>query len=163
MQRVRKLRGRPLDKGLLVASAVLALGLTLVGFAFVSAQTGGDADGLPEQIEFISPGVGDRVLRQSSITVDLMSGHSGRLIIDGMEIEVVEVTAAEEVQPGQVVGEDILVTRFDPGSRILTYQPQEGAPIAAFATGLHEVKVIYWDDREPDRARSFTWQFRVTA
>ncbi len=154
---------RPLDRGLLVASMLLALGLGLVVTAFATASTGRDSDGLPDPIELVSPGPGDNVLRQTAVSVDLMAGHSGRLVIDGVELETVEVTATAEVEPGQDVGEDILVTRFDPGSRILTYQPQEGALIASFATGVHEVKVIYWNNAEPERARSFTWQFRVTA
>lgn len=142
---------------------VFALGLGLIVTAFASATTGRESDGLPEPIELISPGTGDRVLRQSSVTVDLIAGHSGRLVIDGVELETVEVAAEADVIPGQDVGDDIRVTRFDPGSRILTYQPQEGAPIASFATGTHEVTVIYWNDADPDRARSFTWQFLVTA
>jgi hypothetical protein len=154
---------RPLDKALLTASFVFALGLALIGFAFASAETGRDAQGLPEAIDLIAPESGDEVLRQSSVVADLAPGFEGRLIIDQRELETQVIAIEQEVEPGQQLNQDVLVTRFDPGSGTLTYQPQEGAPIESFAAGTHEVTVIYWPITDPDAARSFTWQFRVTA
>lgn len=154
---------RKIDRGLLVASLVLAAGLTMVGFAFATAETGRDAQGLPESIDLISPEQGDEVLRQTAVTADLAPGYEGQLVIDGRVIPVETISPQAEVEPGQDVGDDILVTRFDPGSGTLTYQPQEGAEIESFATGTHQVELIYWQRIEPDRKRSFTWQFRVTA
>ena len=154
---------RPIDKGLLVASAVIALGLGLIALAFASATTGRAALGLPDPVERISPGKGDSVLRQAEIVADLAPGYTGRLVIDRKAIEVVEVAAAVNVRPGQQVNQGVLVTKFDPGSNTLTYQPQEGAPIASFATGPHEVTVFYWKLTDPADVRSFTWQFSVTA
>ncbi|MEZ5218986.1 MAG: hypothetical protein R2715_20955 [Ilumatobacteraceae bacterium] len=154
---------RPIDRKLLLASVGLAIGVALIVFAFTSSVTGNEAQGLPDAIENIAPQRDDEVLRQSQVLADLAAGYSGRLIIDGKELEVVEVQATPDVRPGEDVGSDILVTRFDTGTRILTYQPREGAPIASFATGVHQVTVIYWPIAEPERTRSFTWQFRVTA
>jgi hypothetical protein len=154
---------RPIDKGLLVASMALALGLFLVVFALNSATTGRAALGLPEAIDAISPAKNDEVLRQTAVVADLAPGYEGKLIIDRREIEVQTVAAETNVQPNQQVNQDILVTKFDPGSGTLTFQPQEGAPIEAFATGTHEVKVIYWRLADPTQTRSYTWQFKVTA
>lgn len=160
---VRARPRRRIDKGLLVASLVLALGVTLIAVAFATATTGRDALGLPEAIDRIDPEMGDEVLRQSSVVADLAAGYEGRLIIDKRELEVQTITVDQEVEPGQTVNQGVLVTRFDPGSGTLTYQPQEGAPIESFATGTHEVTVIYWKAIDPTNARSFTWQFKVTA
>lgn len=154
---------RKIDKGLLVASAVFAVGLTMVGFAFAVSSTGREAQGLPVAIDLISPEQDDEVLRQTSVVADLAPTYEGQLIIDGKAIEVVTVAAAAEAQPGQDLNEDVLVTRFDPGSGTLTYQPQQGAVIESFATGTHEVQVVYWLKIDPSTKRSFTWQFKVTA
>lgn len=154
---------RPIDRGLLLASMGLALGIGAIGFAFSSAVTGKASTGLPEAIENIAPQRDDDVLRQAQIMVDLAAGYAGRLVIDNREIDVVEVAAVEVAGQSDEVNQDVLVTRFDPGSRILTYQPQEGAPITSFAAGIHQVVAIYWPVASPEEARSFTWQFRVTA
>lgn len=154
---------RPIDPKLMLASFGLAVGLALIVFGFGSARTGHDATGLPPEVELIFPQPGDRVLRQTSVLADLIPGYTGKLIIDDQDIGVVEVQAAEKVQPGQEVNGGIVVTKFDLGSNTLTYEPQQGAPIAQFAPGPHRVKLVYWRiDLGPDSARSHTWEFNVT-
>ena len=146
----------------LLVSAGLALGVFLIAFGFATARTGRDAQGLPDEIESIAPAKGDQVLRQSTIEVDLIAGYRGVLVIDGQELPVVDLESSATVEPGQSLNADIKTTKFEPGNNTLTYQPQEGAPIAQFATGLHQVQVIYWkivDGRQA--SHSYTWQFEV--
>ena len=146
----------------LLVSAGLAIGLFLIIYGFATARTGRDAQGLPDEIESIAPAKGDQVLRQSTIEVDLIAGYRGVLVIDGQELPVVDLESSATVEPGQSINSDVKTTKFEPGNNTLTYQPQEGAPIAQFATGLHEVKVIYWKIEEGREAsRSYTWQFEV--
>ncbi len=156
---------RPIDRALLVASAAVAIGIGLIVFAFTTATTGRDATGLPDALETISPEDGDEVLRQTAVVVDLLGGYTGELIIDRQTIPVRSVALTDDsIVPGQEVGADILVTSFDPGSATLTFQPRQGAPIESFATGTHQVTVVYWPQTQGrDAARSFTWQFKVTA
>jgi hypothetical protein len=154
---------RPIDRPMLLASLGLALGMMLIVYGFTTVQTGNESIGLPKEIQLISPQPDDRVLRQSPVSADLETGYTGKLVIDDTEIEVVEVTANAANRPGQPPADQILTTRFDPGSNTLTYQPADGAPIAQFAPGRHRVKLIYWRiDLGPESARTHTWDFNVT-
>ena len=146
----------------LLVSAGLAIGVVLIVFGFASARTGREAQGLPDEIESITPAKGDQVLRQSTIEVDLIAGYRGVLVIDGQELPVVDLESSATVEPGQSLNADIKTTKFEPGNNTLTYQPEEGAPIAQFASGLHQVQVIYWKIEDGrDASRSYTWQFEV--
>ncbi len=154
---------RPIDRPLLLASFGLAVGLVLIIFGFTTVQTGTEVAGLPQEVQLISPQPDDRVLRQSPVTADLVTGYQGQLIIDGKELTVVEVAPLVNPQAGSTAASEVLATRFDPGSNTLTYQPAEGAEIAQFAPGKHRVKLVYWRiDLGPDTARTFTWDFNVT-
>jgi hypothetical protein len=156
---------RPIDRTKLLVSAGFALGFVLVIAGLLSATTGRSALGLPKEVEQISPGRGDSVLRQSEVMADLVPGYTGELVIDGQTLPVVEV-GTTLVDPGQVASQDVeipLSTRFDSGSNVLRYLPQEGAPIERFDPGPHEVKVVYWPiDEGRDAALSYTWQFDVS-
>ena len=121
------------------------------------------ADAVPAEVELVFPQPGDRVLRQTSVMADLIPGYTGKLIIDDQDIGVVEVQAADKVQPGQEVNGGIVVTKFDLGSNTLTYEPKQGGPIAQFAPGPHRVTLVYWRiDLGPDSSRSHTWEFNIT-
>ncbi len=156
---------RPIDRALLIASAAIAIGVGLIVYAFSVAVTGREATGLPPEIEAVSPQPGDRVLRQAEIVVDLAGGYTGELTIDRVALPTESIALTnDQIEPGQDVGGDILVTRFDPGNATLSFQPQQGAPIESFATGTHQVSVVYWPLTDGRRAaRSYTWQFTVTA
>jgi hypothetical protein len=155
-------RRRHLDKTNLLISAGFALGLALILAGLMSATTGRDAQGLPDEIERISPGKGDSVLRQTEILADLIPGYEGELVIDGQTLPVEEVVAESDPKPGESAAAGALTTTFDPGSNVLRYLPQDGAPIAQFAQGTHEVKVVYWRiDEGRAKALSYTWQFKV--
>lgn len=163
----RRGRWRPRDRGLFVASLAIAAGLLIVGYGVIVSVTGDEATDLPDEIESISP-VPDAVqtLSQSNVVVDLVDLHEGVLVIDGVEIETVnlgelEGVGAVEVEPGRQV-ELPPVTVYDPGNATLTYTPTEGGPIDEFETGLHRVQVLYWRaDQGRQRASSYTWTFNV--
>ena len=63
-----------LDKQLLFASVGIGIGLTLMILGFNTGLTGRDASNLPDEIEAISPGDNERVLRQSQVIVDFVDG-----------------------------------------------------------------------------------------
>jgi hypothetical protein len=159
-------RTRRVDPALAVASLLIAGLLVLIVLGFNAAVTGRDAMNLPEAIESIDPGDGDRVLRQTRLFVDFATGYEGTMLVNGVEIPVVridELTAADGTapQPGeQVVLPPVAI--YDPGNATLVFQPTEGAPIESLSQGTHEVTVVYWrieDGRE--RSRQFSWTFRV--
>lgn len=157
-----RVRARKIDKQLLLASFGIACGLTLVIFGFNTGLTGRDATGLPDAIESISPGDGERVLRQSQVIVDFVDGYMAKMFIDGVELPTTrldEISAGIELKPGAQI--DLPPTAiFDPGNYTISYLPQDGAPIEVFEQGEHVGRVLYWLVEEGEgRARSYTWTF----
>jgi hypothetical protein len=155
---------RRIDRGLLLASAGIAVGLVLVGIGIAVSVTGDEATKLPDEIESIAP-VPDavQVLSQSSVFVDLVTSYTGVLVIDGVEIETIDLSEVDSsgVEPGQQV--DIPnATVYEPGNATLSYTPSEGAPIETFEPGVHRVQVIYWRPEEGrSRAGLYSWTFNV--
>lgn len=159
-------RKRRLDPKTAVASVVIAAFVVLIVVGFSAAVTGRDAMRLPEAIQSIDPGDGDRVLRQTRVFVDLVTGYEAVLIVNGIEIPTVridELSAADGTAP--LPGEQVVlppVAIYDPGNATIVFQPAPGAPVESLSQGIHEATVIYWRvDESRERARQFSWSFRV--
>ncbi|HSM67375.1 MAG TPA: hypothetical protein VK860_13790 [Ilumatobacteraceae bacterium] len=158
---------RSLDRGLLIASLVIASGIMLIVFGVFSAQTGDDGIDRPEAIESVQPVENAiQVLQQDQIIVDLQAGYEGRLVVDGVELPTTiigqsDVDPSAQVEPGQQI--DLPTTAvFDPGNAVLSFQPVDGALIETFTEGEHEVTVFFWRVEDgPDQARAYTWTFNV--
>ena len=158
---------RRLDRGLLIASLVIACGLALVIFGLATALTGDDGIDRPEAIESVQPVENSvQVLQQERVIVDLLPGYEARLIIDGIELPTTtigqsDVDPSVQSQPGQQV--DLPTTAvFDPGNAVISFQPVEGALIEAFTQGIHEARVIFWRIEDgPEQALSYRWEFNV--
>ncbi|HSP28180.1 MAG TPA: hypothetical protein VLN74_06490 [Ilumatobacteraceae bacterium] len=158
---------RRIDRGLLIASLVIAVGLVLVVFAMTTALTGNDGIDRPEAIESIQPVENAvQVLQQERVVVDLLAGYEARLIIDGIELPTTvigqsDVDPFEQPAPGQQV-ELPTTAVFDPGNAVISFQPVEGALIESFTEGIHEVRIIYWRIEDgPEQALSYRWEFNV--
>lgn len=157
----RARRRRRIDRGLLIASLVIAGGLVLIIWGFLTAVTGDEGIDRPDAIESLSP-VEDsvQVLQQDRVVVDLEFGYEARLVIDGIELPVT-LLGRLEAEPGQQLPIPPTAV-FDPGNAIISFQPTEGAPIEEFTQGRHEATVIFWRTEEgPDTARSYSWSFDV--
>lgn len=155
---------RRVDKTLVVVIALLGLGSLLVVRGLLTGITGDDRAPLPPLIESVDPVPESvQVLSQSSVFVDLATGHTGVLVIDGVELETVDLD--ELVQPDASPGQQVdlpPVTIYEPGNATLTFTPNAAAPISQFSEGRHTAEVIYWrieDGRQ--RARTFSWTFDV--
>lgn len=151
-----------LDKQLLLASIGIAAGLTLMILGFNTGLTGREASNIPEEIEGISPGDDERVLRQSQVIVDFVEGFNAKLFIDGIELPTTrldEISEGRQIQPGAQI--DLPPTAiFDPGNYTISYLPQEGAPIEEFTQGEHIGRVMFWPIEEGEsKARSYSWTF----
>ena len=158
---------RRLDRGLLIASLVIACGLALVVFGLTTALTGDDGIDRPKAIESVQPVENAvQVLQQERVIVDLLPGYQARLIIDGVELSTTaigqsDVDPSVQAQPGQQV--DLPTTAvFDPGNAVISFQPVEGALIESFTQGIHEARVIFWRIEDgPEQALSYRWEFNV--
>ena len=148
---------------LLVASFIIAACLVAVGVGISIAVTGTEREALPEAIEEISPSrSASQVPSQTQVFVDLQPGFTGVLVIDGLELETVNL---DEVRGNAKPGQQITLpptTIFEPGNATLTFDPSPESTISEFSQGEHIVKVIYWKLLEGrSRARSYTWSFTV--
>jgi len=160
-------RRRKVDRGLLIASLVIACGIVLIAWGFTVAVTGDDGIDRPDAIESLQPVENAvQVLQQERIVVDLQAGYEARLIIDGVELPTTvigqsDVDPNEQAEPGQQI--DIPPTAvFDPGNAVISFQPVEGAPVESFEQGTHEATVIFWRTIDgPEKARSYSWSFEV--
>lgn len=155
---------RRVDKTVIIVSLLVALGMVLVIRGLLVGITGDERNNLPDLVERVDP-VPEAVqaLSQSNVFVDLAAGFTGVLVIDGIEIETVNVDelGSVTVEPGQQI--DLPpVTIYEPGNATLTFSPSDDAPISSFDSGDHQAEVIYWrieDGRQ--RARTYTWTFTV--
>lgn len=146
---------------LLLASLGIAICLVAIGVGVSMAVTGTDRYGLPEAIENIDPVRGaPQVPQQTEVFVDLLPGYEGVLVIDGLELETVNLDDLA-AQPGR---ELVLppTTIYEKGNATLTFNPSENSEISEFSQGEHLVKVIFWKTIEGrSRARSYSWTFTV--
>ncbi|MSX21065.1 MAG: hypothetical protein F2673_07385 [Actinobacteria bacterium] len=150
-------------------SAVLSLGIAFVIAGVFGSVTGRDQSRLPEEIEQLQPALGDKVLNQANIVVDLAPGYTGRLIVDDLVLRTVSTAESEPrgnagSAPTTTIAFDPDTVRFDAGTNTLGYQPRPGGAIERFAVGRHLIKVIYWKLTESEvNSFSFTWYFDVSA
>jgi hypothetical protein len=158
---------RRIDRGLLIASLMIAVGIILVVYGVTTALTGSDGIDRPDAIESVQPVENAvQVLQQERVVVDLQPGYEARLVIDGVELPTAvigqtDVDPADQPEPGQQV-ELPTTAVFDPGNNVVSFQPVEGALIESFAQGTHEVQVIYWKIEDgPEQALSYRWEFEV--
>ncbi len=148
---------------LLIACLIIAVSLVAIGIGISIAVTGVDRQGLPSEIEEVSPPrAASQVPAQTQVFVDLQSGFTGVLIIDGLELETINL---DEVRSSGKPGQEVKVpptTIFEPGNATLTFDPSPESTINEFSQGEHVVKVIFWKIIEGrGRARSYTWSFTV--
>jgi hypothetical protein len=156
---------RRIDKGLLGLSLLIAVGLVFVGRGLAVSITGDERAKLPETIERVDPvPEAVQVPNQTSLFVDLESGYTGVLVIDGTELPTVDIDDLAEqfsAEPGQQI-ELPATTIYEGGNATLTFTPSDEALITGFDTGLHRAQVIYWRVEESrQRPRTYSWTFTV--
>lgn len=152
---------RRLDRGLLLASLGIAIGVVAIVFAFVTADSGVDED-LPEGIDSVSPlPAAPQVLAQTQVIADLAENYLGELTIDGVVLDTVRLDeiGSLEVEPGAQIDVPPGAV-YEPGNATLTFTPSEDAPIERFESGRHQVTLLYWPIEEGrDAARTYVWYF----
>lgn len=160
----RRFAGRRIDWTVVAACLVLTVGVAIVVSGVLKGVTGDERAGLPAAVESVTPvPEATQTLSQTSVIVDLLPEHYGRLTIDGAEIETINI--ADVVTGPAEAGSQVQLpkaTIYEPGNATLTFTPTAGAPIEEFATGRHTVKLTYWRLEDgPAKARTYTWTFDV--
>ncbi len=157
------LRFRRPDPTLFIASAIIAVCVVAMGYALDLAVTGDEGTKLPAAVEKIEPvRAATQVPAQTEVFVDLLPGYTGVLVIDGLELETVNLDELRsQTKPGQQI--DVPPTTvYEPGNATLTFNPAEGSAISSFTQGEHVVEVIYWKVTEGRaQAHTFSWTFTV--
>lgn len=154
---------KKVDYKLLIMSIGISVGLVFFVLGMRIGLTGRDATNLPAAIEQISPGEGERVLRQSQIIVDFTEGYTATLTIDGIELPTTRldelVANGKQTTPGAQI-ELPATAIYDPGNYIISYLPQQGGPITQLAQGKHSGSVRFWLIKEgKDKFRTYSWTF----
>jgi hypothetical protein len=98
------------------------------------------------EIAQVKPGPGSIASPQDDIEVQLRSGLTGVLVIDGQRIP-----------------EDQL--EIDPATSRIVFRPGEDKEFETFEAGDHQATVLYWKQtgNEPASPDNFTWSFRIAA
>ena len=116
-----------------MASFTIALCIVAIGLALSLAVTGDEGADLPGQIERVEPVSGaTQTPAQTSVLVDLAAGYEGVLVIDGLELETVNLSdLRDETTPGQQVTLPP-TTVYEPGNATLTFDPSPNSTITTF-------------------------------
>ena len=156
---------RRIDKQTLFVSVGVGIGLMMVILGFQSATTGRDSQRLPAAIERMSPGPGDQVVQQAQISVDFVEGYEAALTIDGIALATTRLDELSDPANVPKPGAQVELPPnaiYDPGNYIISFTPQEGAPIEVFTQGKHTATVRYWKTVDGEaKAKSFTWEFEA--
>jgi hypothetical protein len=150
---------RRFDPTRLLISLGLAAGVVLVVWGFATARTGDAAVEISDAaIENVYPKPGDIVLRQSEIKIDLVNGYRGYLVVNNQEIPVSDL-----VSTGGGPATPTFDAVYDPALSTVSFTPKQGATIENLPPDRNTVTAVYWKlDEGPERARSFTWSFKVS-
>jgi hypothetical protein len=157
------------QRRLLMCCLVIAAGIVLIVLGFMSSVTGRKALALPDTIENIDPVRGAvRVPAQTEVFVDLQSGYTGVLVIDGIELQTVDPNDPNDplAPPAPAPGQQVTLpptTIYERGNATLTFVPSKGARIESFVQGNHTATVLFWKvvGGSRQRASSYTWTFSV--
>ena len=127
-------------RAVFVGLSLALVTVVALGIAFGSPDRPGPER--PPQIEAVSPAPGETVVRQTRIEVDLLTGYTIDLFVDGFLIPIEELFFVE-------------------GTGVYSWQPGSDRVITGLSPGHHEV-LIRWRTLSglPDEGE-YSWTFRV--
>lgn len=152
---------RKMDRGLLIASLVIAGGLVLIAWGLIGAVTGDEGVDRPDAIQSLSPVENAvQVLQQERVFVDLDFGYEAELEVDGILLPTTRIGEIE-LEPGEQINLPPTAI-FDAGNSVISFQPVEGALVESLSAGRHQVRVVFWKVEEGrEFAQSYVWSFDV--
>jgi len=124
-----------------IVIGVLLLGIVGFSVLYFVKSPGDSSKPLAGVIESINPQDGDKTLQNGQITVDLLTGWTGRFTIDQKEIPDNQVVKVPE-------------------QGLLTFQPGKGKALEYFPAGQNCVIFTYWQVATgPDSSFTKNWCF----
>lgn len=130
------------------AAAVLAVAITLFGFAFWAYDSGEDDPVLEGSddavVERLIPRRNAQVPQQSTVGIDLVTGWDGVLVVEGVEIPADQLVRTPEIG-------------------LVEFTPGEGRAVEELAAGQNCVTAVIWSLRDGRGVadRSIPWCFEV--
>lgn len=122
--------------------ALLGLVFAALIAATVLLAPQGREEPLPDVVQRIEPARDATVLRQTAIEIDLASGYTLELFVDGLRIPLDEIDTTPEIS-------------------LFVWRPGAGRSLTEWAPGIHTV-LMTWDTvaglPDPGELR---WRFRV--
>jgi hypothetical protein len=106
----------------IIVLLLLVAGSAVFGLTRLSSEPSQPLDSI---IESRQPNDGEKILQQSQITIDLLSGWDGKLTIDGIPIP-----------------DDQLIKVREQG--IIRFQPAKGKALEYFPAGQNCITFTYW-------------------
>jgi hypothetical protein len=130
-----------------VATLVLAAAIAAFVLAYLSFQEGEDdpmlTTGTSEIVETLIPRRNSQVPQQASVGIDLVSGWTGTLLVNGVEIPQDELTLTPELA-------------------LIEFSPGDGRAVEELATGRNCVTAVVWPIAQGrGSAEQIPWCFDV--
>jgi hypothetical protein len=133
----------------IVAAVVLATAIAAFVGAYLSFNEGGDdpvlrSGGQDEYVEALIPDRNSQVPQQAPIGVDLVTGWTGVLVVNGVEIPEDELNITQELG-------------------LVEFTPADGRTVERLEGGQNCVTAIVWplSEGRDQGSRSVTWCFEV--
>lgn len=119
---------------------MVAFGIALLVLA-VFLRDVEELQAVDEVIESVSPGNGDEVLAQSSVSIDLAEGYFAELTINGIKIPEAELRRIDALNS-------------------VEFQPGEGRSMERLKPDVNCANALYWPLAQGrSAARSYRWCF----
>ncbi len=126
----------------LIYAGLAALVVAVVALAIAFAPEGESTE-IPPPIEALFPRPNERVIRQTSIDVDLEVGYEAEIFVDGIAIPEREIS-------------------FVDATGVYRWSPRpDSVVMTAWSPGDHVVRVEWTRIVDTPRSGTFEWTFRV--
>lgn len=127
----------------LVILGLLATAAALFAIVVIVERGKPENNGLPIAIQSVSPAQGDEVLSQVDIVVDLATGYTGELELNGMAIPEAELQRVD-------------------GLNLFSYRPGPGKQVETLLPDQNCARVTAWQiSSGPEQTQIYTWCFNT--
>ena len=146
-------------KVLPVVGILAGLSIFVIGFVVANTDTEEPLVVSNPAIDAVTPLPGAEVLRQSQVGIDLASGWTAELVINGVPIPPDQVNVLRNPEAPDQDAEQ--VGTFDRTINRFLYQPLEGRAVPELKGDENCVVATFWPLADPSATESVEWCFTV--